>query len=276
MLVNFTKMQGLGNDFVVIDLITQGLKLESQEIKRIADRHFGIGCDQVILIEPPIYKDSEFFYRIFNANGQEVEQCGNGARAAAKFFYESGFVTQPHFKADCLAGSIEFQMEENEAITVNLGFPEFEPEKIPFTVEARKELYPFTIDHTTLDMFVLSIGNPHAIIVLSSLEQLPLQTWGEALSKDPRFPKETNVEFIKIIDPQNIQLRVFERGVGETLSCGSGAAAAVIAAKELKLVDSRVSVHMHAGKLEVFWENPKSPVFLTGPAVSVFLGRFRL
>lgn len=274
MLINFTKMHGLGNDFVVIDLMTQSVKLRPSHIKRIADRHIGIGCDQVLLIEPPIRPEADFYYRIYNADGHEVEQCGNGARCAARFFYDAGFTNQKTITADCLAGPLEFTIESSDIVTVNMGHPKF------------KEMltYPLEIENTPYNLHVVSVGNPHAVLQVSDIESAPVKKLGSIISKHAFFPYETNVEFMQIIDRTQIRLRVFERGVGETLACGSGACAAVIAGIGLGLLDPIVEVLFPKGNLKIRWEgnilkhksSKNNAVYMTGPAVSVFIGRFLL
>ncbi len=276
MLVNFAKMHGLGNDFVVIDLITQSFRLHGSQIKRIADRHLGIGCDQLLIIEPPIHKDSEFFYRIYNANGQEVEQCGNGARCAARFYYDSGFVMDASFKADCLAGPIYFQIEADDSVTMSLGKPSFNPKDIPFLAKQQSLIYSVNIEEHIVEFSVVSFGNPHAIIAVPNIDTAPVKKLGALLAKHPLFPNQTNVEFMQILNRNTIRLRVWERGVGETLACGSGAAAAAVAGIRLKLLDNPVHVQFPYGNLIVDWSPDREYVTLTGPASSVFLGRFRL
>lgn len=287
-------MHGLGNDFVLIDLITQDFKLHTAHIKRIADRNFGIGCDQVILIEPPIESDRDFFYRIYNANGSEVEQCGNGARCAARFFYDSGFVfhSNPLLKADCIAGPVEFNIETDDSITVNMGYPNFQLDKIPFIpadqtsastqrptsslTSSQPSLQSITLEEQKISFFPLSLGNPHAVIQVSDLEIAPVAKMGSMLVAHPTFPQGTNIEFMQILDPHNIRLRVYERGVGETFSCGSGACAAVVAGIRLGILESPVSAIFSTGALRVQWEAKSQPVYLNGPAISVFMGRFRV
>jgi diaminopimelate epimerase len=269
-------MHGLGNDFVVIDLITQNVRLHAAQIRRIADRHLGIGCDQVLLIEPPMEPDRDFFYRIYNADGYEVEQCGNGARCAARFFYDSGFTLTPHLKANCLSGPIDFQIEEDGSITVNMGMPKFKPHNIPLDVNETALLYPIVIEDQEIKFSALSVGNPHAVLQVPVIETAPVKTLGPLLAKHSIFPNGTNVEFMQIINRNHIRLRVFERGVGETMACGTGACAAVVAGIRLGLLDNEVKVVFGTGDLIVRWEGGKNPIYMTGPAISVYVGRFRL
>jgi len=259
-------MHGLGNDFVVIDLISQSAKLYANHIIRIADRRLGIGCDQVLLIEPPIRSDADFYYRIFNPDGQEVEQCGNGARCAARFFYDSGFTNQQTLQADCLAGPLEFTIDAPDLITAKMGTPKFK----------ESLSYPITIDNTEFLIHAVSMGNPHAILLVPNIESAPVDKIGPLLSKHSFFPNETNVGFMQIIDRQHIRLRVYERGAGETLACGSGACAAVVAGICLGLLDSSVQVSFLKGNINITWEGKGAPVYMQGPAISVFMGRFLL
>lgn len=269
-------MHGLGNDFVVIDLITQAVRLRTAQIRRIADRHLGVGCDQVLLIEPPTRTTADFYLRIFNANGDEVEHCGNGARCAARFFYDMGFVNHPTLEADCLAGPLKFVMDEEGDVTVSMGIPNFQPSAVPFMSDAAALQYPIMIENTEYAVSVLSIGNPHAIIAVSDIAAVPVEKIGARISKHAAFPKETNVGFMQVVDKQQINLRVYERGVGETFACGSGACAAVVAGIRLGLLHSPVSVAFSQGRLQIAWEGTGTSVMMTGPATRVFIGRFRL
>jgi diaminopimelate epimerase len=276
MFINFTKMHGLGNDFVVIDLITQIARLRPNQLRRIADRHLGIGCDQILLIEPPIRRTADFYLRIFNANGTEVEQCGNGARCAARFFYDMGFTNNHTLEADCLAGPLKFLMDAHGNVTVKIGVPKFKPSEIPFITKTEALQYPITIENIEYSMSVLSMGNPHAVIQVADIALAPVQKLGSLISKHPYFPKETNVEFMQVIDRHKICLRVYERGVGETLACGSGACAAVVAGLRLGLLDSPVCVVFSTGNLNIVWEGLNTPIKMTGATTRVFVGRFRL
>lgn len=276
MLVNFAKMHGLGNDFVVIDQISQNVRLHTAHIKRIADRHLGIGCDQVLLIEPPIRPEADFFYRIYNADGKEVEQCGNGARCAARFFYDSGFTNRLHLNADCLAGPIDFILEPEDLVTVNMGLPRFHPSEIPFDTKTEALTYTLKVNDSDLEISAISMGNPHAVLQISDIEDCHVKKWGGKLVKHPQFPEGTNVEFMQIIDRKHIRLRVYERGVGETKACGSGAAAAVVAGIRLGLLDNEVQVSFSTGDLSIQWEGLGKAVYLKGPTRSIFIGRFLL
>lgn len=275
MLVNFAKMHGLGNDFVVIDLITQNVKLHTAHIRRIADRHLGIGCDQVILIDPPLQSDADFSYRIYNANGREVEQCGNGARCAVRFFYDSGYIKQPVLKADCLAGRIEFKME-GDAITVNMGNPKFLPKEVPLSMPEFQTSYTIMRGSEEIRFSAVSMGNPHVVLEVPNIDVAPVKKIGAWFSNHAIFPEKTNVGFMQVLDSSNIRLRVFERGVGETLACGTGACAAAVVGIQKGLLQSPVTVLFSQGSLIIDWDGPNTPVYLIGPATSVFIGRFRL
>ena len=266
MLLYFAKMHGLGNDFVVIDLITQKAKLKKEQLQHIADRHFGIGCDQIILIEPPYNTRSDFFYRIFNADGNEVEQCGNGARCAIRFFFEHRFTKKTTMTMDCLAGKMSGKIEEDFQVTVGLGNP----------IVKTGELTQIQVHDKTFALHTVSMGNPHAILPVEDINMVSITELGRQISKNPVFPNETNVEFMQILNPHQISLRVYERGIGKTLACGSGAAAAVACGIQNKQLKSPVTVLFESGKLLVTWENMYAPLYTTGTATFVFTGRFNL
>jgi len=272
MLVNFMKMQSLGNDFVVLDRITQNIYLNKAQIQRIADRKLGIGCDQVILVEPPIHAHSDFYYRIFNPDGEEVEQCGNGVRCAARFVYDLGIIKKTSLLADCLAGPIGIRLEKNHLLTVNMGIPNV-------TDCNAYPLSPLPNTNTELSFVKVELGNPHAVIIApEDINPTFPKTWDilqEAVLASGVFPKGVNIEWVTIDAPNSIQVRVLERGAGETLACGSGASAAVIAGKKLGLLEQTVNVHFTIGKLRISWVGVGSPLFMTGPATSVYQGRFR-
>lgn len=264
MIVNFTKMHGLGNDFVVIDLITQGARLQKSQIIRIADRKFGIGCDQVILITPPTRAEADFFYRIYNADGQEVEQCGNGVRCAAKFFVDNGLSNKSQLQADCLGGSMSLQIANNQQISVNLGKN--------YTDVVKKQL---NLELGPKEIYTVSTGNPHGICIVDDLNQYSLQEVGMKLSTDPMFPQGANISFMQIVDKNKVNLRVYERGAGLTLACGSAACAAMLVARSLNLINDQISVAFQHGDLTISF-NQDQTITMTGPANSVFIGRFRI
>lgn len=267
MLIHFSKMHGLGNDFIVIELLTQHLILNRDDIQKITHRHIGLGCDQLLLIDPPIRPEADFYYRIFNADGSEAEQCGNGARCVARFFYDAGLTDKTHLLADCEAGSVEFEVKSDRSVTVKMGYPTLLPFSPPSFCE-----YPVTL---------LSLGNPHLVVAVPNIHAAEIEMLYERLNALPEFVTDgINISMMQIIDRTNIQLRVFERGVGETLSCGSGACAAMIAGHHLGLLDACVAVSFSMGTLEIRWEgiqnNMISPVWLGGPTAHVFTGQFRL
>lgn len=271
MKLKFTKMQGLGNDFVVIDAINQNVTLAANDIRFLADRHFGIGCDQVLLVEES-QGDADFRYRIFNADGGEVEQCGNGARCFVRFVHDHALTTKTEIRAETVSGTIVPKLEESGAVTVNMGVPHFDPVDIPFIAEKRAPTYFLEINHKQVEISVISMGNPHAVQIVPILEQAPVLTEGPQIESHKRFPNRVNVGYMQIIDHQTIKLRVFERGAGETLACGTGACAAVVAGIQRGLLDSSVEVNTQGGKLNISWAGENHPVWMTGPAISVFEG----
>ncbi len=258
-------MHGLGNDFVVIDLITQGARLQKSHIKQIANRRFGIGCDQVILITTPTRSDADFFYRIFNADGQEVEQCGNGVRCAAKFFIDNGLTNKTQLIADCQGGTMLLQIDNQQQVSVNMG-------KNYTAVETKQLNY----DGLPNEIHTVSTGNPHGVCIVNNINSTPVYEWGKKLTKDPMFPNEANIGFMQILDREHVKLRVYERGVGPTLACGSAACAAVLAGKALNLLDNKVEVQFAHGELLIEINSNDQNLIMTGPANSVYIGRFRV
>jgi diaminopimelate epimerase len=266
MIVNFTKMHGLGNDFVVIDLISQGARLQKPQIRRIADRKFGIGCDQIILITPPTKEDADFFYRIFNADGEEVEQCGNGARCAAKFFTDNGLSNRNKLIADCLGGRMTFLIDDDQRITVNLGKN--------YTAVSNA---PLNIPGLPPQIYTVSTGNPHGVLVMDDIiNSEQLETWGKQLTNAPMFPQGANISFMQVVDRKTLNLRVYERGVGPSLACGSAACAAMLVGRHLNLLDNKVYVQFEFGDLIIEYSDNDQSISMTGPATSVFIGRFRI
>ncbi len=264
MIVNFTKMHGLGNDFVVIDLITQGARLNKIHIKRIADRKFGIGCDQVILITPPTRADADFFYRIYNADGNEVEQCGNGVRCAAKFFISNGLANKNNLIADCLAGEMQLEVDNDQQVTVNMG-------------KGYGDVTKHTLHHAGYpsEIHAVSTGNPHGVCIVDDVTKVPVLEWGKTLTQEPIFPNEANIGFMQVIDRENVLLRVYERGVGPTFACGSAACAALLVGKSLNLLGNKATIQFEYGNLMITM-NPDQTLSMTGPANSVYIGRFRI
>ena len=276
MLTRFTKMHGLGNDFVVFDAIHQSLSLTPDQIRRIADRRFGIGCDQVLVVEPSGQAGVDFRYRIYNADGGEVEQCGNGARCFARFVRDKGLSNKDEIAVETSAGVIYPRIRSEYEVTVNMGVPQFEPKDVPFEAPARQTTYPLEIGDMSVEVGVVSMGNPHAVQVVADVESAPVAEQGPLFQSHPQFPNQVNAGFMQVIDRGHIRLRVFERGVGETLACGTGACAAVVVGRQMGLLDDRVSVELPGGTLDIHWEGEGQPVLMTGPATTVFEGEIDL
>jgi diaminopimelate epimerase len=273
--LRFTKMEGLGNDFVVIDGIGQEVDLSAKQIQRLADRHFGVGCDQVLVVEKPTRPGVDFRYRIFNADGGEVEQCGNGARCFVRFVLDRGLTHKRAIRVQTLGGIIEPRIEEDGQVTVAMGTPHFAPGEIPFIGEEDAVVQPLDLDNLQVMITALSIGNPHAVQVVQSVDDAPVTTQGPLIERHPRFPRGVNAGYMQVVDRANIRLRVWERGAGETLACGTGACAAVVAGITRGLLDSKVRVRTRGGALEIEWTGPGRDVLMTGPAIAVFEGEWR-
>lgn len=276
MKLEFTKMQGLGNDFVVVDATKSPVVLTPAQLRYIADRHFGIGCDQVLLVEPARTADTDFHYRIFNADGGEVEQCGNGARCFVRYVHARGLTAKRVIRVGTLGGVIEPRLEDDGQVTVNMGVPEFEPARIPFMAPARAPLYDLMVGENIIKINALSMGNPHAVQVVADLATAPVASEGPQIEAHPQFPQRVNAGYMQVIDRTHIRLRVYERGAGETLACGTGACAAVVAGIQRGLLDQRVTVTTRGGDLVIVWAGAGQPVLMTGPAVSVFDGEIEI
>lgn len=276
--IAFTKMHGLGNDFVVIDAINQTINLSPAQIRFIANRNFGIGCDQLLLVEASSPDSSaDFKYRIFNADGSEVSQCGNGARCFARFVRDQKLSPKNNILVDTGAGQLLLSFTQNDLITVNMGQPKHNPEQIPLiTSSPASPLYNVTIDTTVWSFSAVSVGNPHAVIIVNDIETAPVDTLGKALENHPIFPERANIGFMQIITLNHIKLRVYERGSGETLACGSGACAAVICGIERDMLEKEVRVELPGGELKIHWQGRNTPVFMTGSATPVFNGTITL
>jgi diaminopimelate epimerase len=272
MKLRFTKMHGLGNDFVVFDAIRQRVELSPAQIRRLADRHFGIGCDQVLLVEPPTRHEADFRYRIFNADGCEVAQCGNGARCFVRFVHEQGLTSQREIRVETAAGIIVPRLEDDGQVTVDMGVPRFEPRDIPFDAPARALLYDLDVQGTHLVISALSMGNPHAVTLVEDVHRAPVAELGPLIEYHPRFPERVNAGFMQVLARHHILLRVYERGSGETLACGTGACAAAVAGILRGLLDTPVRVTTRGGDLSIDWAGEDAPVYMTGPAVTVFQG----
>lgn len=273
--LHFTKMQGLGNDFVVLDGINQNVSLSTEHIRQIADRHFGVGCDQLLLVEAYAGDEAEFRYRIFNADGGEVEQCGNGARCFARFVYDQGLTRNTTIPVMTASGRIVLKIQANGLVTVNMGVPVLEPVQIPFMSAQRQTLYTLDVDGTNVALAAVSMGNPHAVLQVADVDKAPVALLGMLLERHAAFPKRVNVGFMQVVARDQIRLRVFERGCGETLACGTGACAAMVAGRLQGLLDEQVDVHLPGGELQIQWQGDGQPVWMTGPAVTVFRGTLR-
>lgn len=276
MLLHFTKMHGLGNDFVVIDLITQRFHLQSQHIRYLADRNLGVGCDQVLVVEPPSQPSVDFKYRIFNADGSEVEQCGNGARCFAKFVKDRKLTGKNSIVVETSSGIITLNITPDHQVVVNMGEPIFEPERIPFKADQQNTQYEIDVSGKKISIGALSIGNPHGVILVDDIDTAPVETIGPILESHSRFPNRTNVGFMQIISNNYAKLRVFERGVGETKACGTGACAAMVYARTQGLLDEHATIELTGGKLQMQWPGLGQDILMTGPATMVFEGKIHL
>jgi len=279
MTLRFTKMHGAGNDFVVIDAINQTVNLTSDQWRDIANRRFGIGADQILIVEKPTMPGVDFRYRIFNADGGEVEQCGNGARAFVKFVVEKGLTEHREIRVETMSGVIRPRLEDDGRISVDMGAPIFDPERVPFDPaglpskqQSAATLWNISLGADAREFVVLSMGNPHAVQLVDDVDTAPVSEEGPLIENHACFPRRVNAGFMQVVDRQHIRLRVFERGAGETLACGTGACAAVVAGIQLGLLDSPVAVTTRGGELSIAWDGGQSSVTLTGPAVSVFEG----
>lgn len=274
--INFSKMHGLGNDFVVIDAINQSIDLSDADYRFIANRHFGIGCDQILLVEKARSEATDFYYRIINADGSEVEQCGNGARCFARFVQEKGLSNKREIPVGTNAGDIRLHLQEDGLVRVDMGVPQLSPEEIPFIAVEQAVTYELEVDHLIVELSAVSIGNPHAVLRVQSVATAPLENMGPLLESHVRFPQHCNVGFMQVVDRQQIKLRVFERGAGETMACGTGACAAVVSGRLLGLLDERVKVTLPGGDLVIEWPGEGYPILMSGPAVTVFDGSIQL
>mgnify|MGYP006384436723 FL=1 len=276
MKIRFTKMHGLGNDFVVLDAIHQSFVPTPAQARFLADRHFGVGCDQILLVEKPGRDDVDFRYRIFNADGGEVEQCGNGARCFVRFVHDQGLTAKSAIRVETASGVIEPRLLDSGLVTVNMGAPRFAPADIPFVAEAEALTYPLKVGQHVIDIAAVSMGNPHAVLRVNDLDSAPVDILGAAIESHARFPQRANAGFMQVLTPHDIRLRVYERGAGETLACGTGACAAAVAGIRQGWLTSPVSVHTRGGDLIIEWAGMGHPVLMTGPAVTVFEGEIDL
>ena len=276
MRLKFTKMQGAGNDFVVLDGVRQRVALRPEQWRALADRHFGVGADQLLLVEPPDGPDVDFVYRIFNSDGGEVEQCGNGARCFVRFVHDKGLTDKTAIRVETASGLIEPHLLDNGQVRVNMGAPRFAPADIPFAAEAEAPTYALKVGQHVVDIAALSMGNPHAVLRVNDLDSAPVDILGAAIESHPRFPQRVNAGFMQVLTAHDIRLRVFERGAGETLACGTGACAAAVAGIRQGWLASPVSVHTQGGDLVIEWAGAGQPVYMTGPAETVFEGEIEI
>lgn len=283
MKLKFTKMHGAGNDFIVVDAINQQVDLSVDQWRRLADRRFGIGADQILVVERPTDADVDFRYRIFNNDGGEVEQCGNGSRAFVRFVVDKGLTQARSIRVQTMSGIINPRLEDDGSITVDMGAPRLVPADVPFDAtglagmaQGDDTLWPLPVGDETVFVSVVSMGNPHAVQVVDDVDAAPVEETGPLIERHVRFPKRVNAGYLQVIDRHHIRLRVFERGAGETLACGTGACAAVVAGIRRGLLDSPVRVSARGGELSIAWAGPDQPVYLSGPAVSVFEGEVEI
>lgn len=269
-------MQGSGNDFVVFDAISQSVKLSPAQLQYLGNRHFGVGCDQILLLEKSVNAEANFFYRIFNADGSEIEQCGNGARCIARFAQLKKLTEKTDINVETKGGMISLHLTADNHVVVNMGEPRLEPASVPFVAEKRELTYPLTVGAETRMITALSMGNPHAVQFVDNIDSAPVAVEGPIIERHPRFPAGANAGFVQVLSADTIRARVFERGAGETLACGTGACAAVVAGQLRGMLSSNVSVEMPGGKLQVKWAGEGQPVYLSGPAVAVFEGVIEL
>ena len=270
--LRFTKMHGQGNDFVVIDAVRQQIALTAEQVRRIADRHFGVGCDQVLVVEKARTPDTDLRYRIYNADGGEVEQCGNGSRCFVRFVLDEGLTAKREIRVETASGVISPRLEDSGQVTVDMGAPRFAPAEVPFLAQHTKLVYPLDVAGAVIEVSVLSMGNPHAVHVVEDVERAPVATLGPLIERHAAFPKRVNAGFMQLVSRSHVKLRVWERGAGETLACGTGACAAVVAGIRRGLLDDTVTVTTRGGDLKIRWLGQGHPVMMTGDAVRVFDG----
>jgi len=274
--LKFSKMHGLGNDFVVLDGVRQHVSLTPEQLRYLGDRHFGVGCDQILLVEKPTQPDVDFRYRIFNADGGEVEQCGNGARCFVRFVHEQGLTDKREIRVETMKGIIAPRLEGDGNITVDMGIPRFLPQEIPFLHDDDVLIYNLDVADESLEISVVSMGNPHAVQVVDSVDLAPVGMHGPLIESHERFPQRVNAGFMQVVDRHAIKLRVYERGAGETMACGTGACAAAVAGIRRGLLESPVRVTTRGGDLTIAWGGEGRPVLMTGPAMTVFSGEIEL
>lgn len=276
MKLNFTKMQGAGNDFVVIDSYTSIVRLTKKQIQHIANRYFGVGCDQLLMVEKTNLPDVDFRYRIFNADGGEVEQCGNGARCFVRYVVEKGLTNKHKITVETAGGIITLTLADNGEVTVNMGIPDFNPSSLPYSAPKQQLIYDLALKESVVQIAAVSMGNPHAVVTVDNTDTAKVAEIGPEIESHPLFPNHVNAGFMQVINRHEIQLRVFERGSGETLACGTGACAAVVSGIRQNLLESPVLVNTRGGQLKIEWPNAAAPVMMTGPAEIVFEGTINI
>ena len=276
MLVRFTKMHGLGNDFLVLDMVTQKIRLNSALVAKLADRNFGVGFDQLLIVEPPTNPDMDFRYRIYNADGSEVEHCGNGARCFAKFVRDKRLTAKDRIAVETQKGEIYLTVTDTQDVEVDMGAPVLAPREVPFQSDEQAAVYQVEAAGSVYEISAVSMGNPHGVLVVDSVDTAPVETLGPVLEAHGHFPAKANIGFMEVVARDEVRLRVFERGAGETLACGTGACAAVVAGQLRGLLDETVKVHLPGGSLSISWQGNDSSVMMTGPATTVFEGQIYL
>ncbi|HYQ39712.1 MAG TPA: diaminopimelate epimerase [Pseudomonas sp.] len=276
MLLRFTKMHGLGNDFMVLDLVSQHAHIQPKHVRQWGDRHTGVGFDQLLIVEPPGQPDVDFRYRIFNADGSEVEQCGNGARCFARFVVDKRLTAKKRIRVETKSGVIELNLRSDGEITVDMGAPRLDPAQIPFAATETAVSYPVEVAGRTVELAAVSMGNPHGVLRVDDVDTAPVHELGAQLETHPRFPQKANIGFLQVLDAHHARLRVWERGCGETQACGTGACAAAVAGIRHGWLASPVQIELPGGTLSIEWAGPGQPVLMTGPAVRVFEGQVRL
>jgi diaminopimelate epimerase len=276
MRIDFTKMHGLGNDFILFDLPAGAPVPAAEQWRALSDRHSGIGFDQALVLQPPRRPGTDVFYRVFNADGSEVEQCGNGARCVAALLVRRGLGSDAPLAMDSLGGLLHARVLADQRVSVDMGVPDFTPAALPFDAPAQQPRYRLEVNGEQLEFGAVSVGNPHAVLVVPSVDSAAVERIGRALQADPRFPRQVNVGFMQVLDRDHVRLRVYERGVGETRACGTGACAAVAIGRQLELLAAEVEVHVPGGILGVHWDGPGHSVWLTGPVALSFEGRVEL
>ena len=276
MLMKFTKMHGLGNDFVVIDAVTQNVRVTASMARRLADRHLGIGCDQVLVVESPSDKTLDFDYKIFNSDGGEVEQCGNGARCLARFIRDRNLSGKNTIQVKTMNRIISLTINKDKLVSVDMGIPALEPSDVPIVESTKLTTYTININNEQFDISAISMGNPHAVLFVDNVESAPVSKIGQELQSHAQFPKQVNVGFAQVMNRQHLKLRVYERGAGETRACGTGACAAAVAAIQQDLADSPLRIALTGGDLQINWPGEGLPLIMTGPAVTSYHGRIKI